>query len=258
VLSIDLTERVVLVVGGSRGIGEAVTRAANEAGARVVFTHTGDPRHAAGVAVLQKELAARGSGAEAVALDALDPGGAARLVERIVRDRGRLDALVCNVGKNTARAAEALTDEQWDEGLATNLSATFYAVRAVLPPMLRAGHGKILLIGSSAVYDGGGGAIDYAAAKGGLEGMMSYLCRTYTRRGILTNVIHPCVIETDLLKARYADEESRKRLIQQIPAGRLGKPEDIGGLAAFLLSPWGDYICGQKILADGGRTLFSK
>jgi 3-oxoacyl-[acyl-carrier protein] reductase len=91
-----------------------------------------------------------------------------------------------------------------------------------------------------------------------MKGMMAYLCRSFTRQGILTNLIHPAVIETDLLKERYGDEEARRRLIAQIPAGRLGKPEDIAALTAYLLSPWGDYICGQEILADGGRTFFNK
>jgi len=257
-LTIDLSGRVVLVVGGSRGIGEGVCRAVCAAGAHVLFTHTGAPEHASRLALLLDELHRQGGSAEAVAVDALGSAGMADLVHRVVTERGKIDGLVFNVGRNTARPAEELTEAQWDEGIAINLSAAFHAVRPVLPHMLRAGYGRIVLIGSSAVYDGGGGALDYAAAKGGLEGMMAHLCRAYARKGILTNVIHPCVIETDLLKRRYRDEESRKRLLQQIPVGRFGRPEDIGGLAAYLLSPWGDYICGQRILADGGRTLFAR
>lgn len=76
------------------------------------------------------------------------------------------------------------------------------------------------------------------------------------RKGILTNIIHPCVIETDLLRERYHDETAKQGLVAQIPAGRLGRPEDIAGLVAYLASPWGDYICGQAILVDGGRTVF--
>jgi 3-oxoacyl-[acyl-carrier protein] reductase len=137
-----------------------------------------------------------------------------------------------------------------------NLSTAFYAIRAAMPHMLKTGYGRIILIGSSAFYDGGGGAIDYAAGKAGLVGMMTYLCKNYARKGILTNVVHPCVIETDLLKERYNTEEKKKKLTDQIPVGRLGQPEDIAGLVAFLASSWGDFICGQSILVDGGRTLF--
>ncbi len=98
--------------------------------------------------------------------------------------------------------------------------------------------------------------MDYAAAKAGLHGMMSYLSKTYTRRGIVTNLVHPCVIETELLRQRYADDAAKARLAAQIPVGRLGQPEDIAGLVAYLASSWGDYICGQAILVDGGRTLY--
>jgi 3-oxoacyl-[acyl-carrier protein] reductase len=88
--------------------------------------------------------------------------------------------------------------------------------------------------------------------------MMAYLCRNYAQRGILTNIVHPCVIETDLLKQRYADEKSRSMLTAQIPVGRLGRPEDVADLVAFLSSSWGDYVCGQQIMADGGRTFYGR
>jgi 3-oxoacyl-[acyl-carrier protein] reductase len=210
------------------------------------------------VAELIREVDAAGGNAEDVVVDARDGDATRALMARVAAEHGRLDALVCNVGRNTARAAEALTDEQWQQGLSINIGGAFLAVRSALPQMVQQGSGKILLVGSSAVYDGGGGSIDYAAAKAGLEGMMVYLCRNYLRSGILTNVIHPCVIETDLLEERYGDPTDKQRLIDGIPVGRLGQPDDIGGLAAFLISSRGDYICGQSILADGGRTLFGR
>ena len=170
--------------------------------------------------------------------------------------RGKIDILIHNVGKNSAKAAEDVTDEEWRQAVNINLTSAFNSVRAVLPHMVGAKYGRIILIGSSAVYSGGGGAIDYAAAKAGLTGIMTYLCKEYARKGILTNIIHPCVIETDLLRERYADDAAKQKLISQIPVGRLGKPADIAGLAAYLASSWGEYICGQSILVDGGRTLF--
>jgi NAD(P)-dependent dehydrogenase (short-subunit alcohol dehydrogenase family) len=253
-VTIDLSGKVALVIGGSRGIGEGITRVLCDAGAYTVFTWTGNPAHAGRAAELAASL---GSGkAEAAAVDACDPKATQALVDRIIGARGRIDILVCNAGKNTQRQAYELSDEQWTESLSLNLDSAFYAVRAVLPSMLAAGNGKIVFIGSSAVWDGGGGAIDYAAAKAGLSGMLTYLCRTYARKGIMTNIVHPAVIETDLLKQRYPDEESKRKLAAQIPAGRLGQPRDIAGMVAYLASDWGDYICGQEILLDGGRTLF--
>ena len=257
-LTIDLSGRTVLVLGGSRGIGEGITRLLARAGARVVFTHTGNPAYAERLALLLEQVRAEGGWARAEALDALDAGATAALAERVAAEQGRLDALVCNVGRNEAQPAEGQSQESWRDMLDLNLSTAFYGVRAALPPMLRAGYGRIVLIGSSAVFDGGGGAIDYAAAKAGLVGMMSYLCRNYARRGILTNVLHPAVIATDLLNVRYGDPEARKKLIATVPAGRLGKPEDIAALTAYLLSPWGDFVCGQAILVDGGRTFFNR
>jgi 3-oxoacyl-[acyl-carrier protein] reductase len=257
-LNISLGGKVALVLGGSRGIGAGITKTLCQAGATVAFTHTGNPQNQGTVSALLEEIEHQGGQAEAHAVTALDSADTRKLVDGIVERFGRIDILVCNVGQNVARAVEEVGDEDWTRFIELNLSSAFYGVRAVLPHMVRMQYGRIVLIGSSAVFDGGGGAIDYAAAKAGLSGMMAYLCRNYARKGILTNIIHPCVIETDLLKIRYGEEESRQKLIDQIPAGRLGQPEDIAGLVAYLSSSWGDYICGQEILADGGRTFFNR
>ncbi|MBN1836317.1 MAG: SDR family oxidoreductase [Spirochaetales bacterium] len=257
-LTIDLSGKTALVLGGSRGIGAGITEALCAAGAYTVFTHTGRPEHRERVAALGRKIEAAGGRVREAAVDALDSQATDALVGEIVAESGRLDILVCNVGKNQARTPVEIDDASWREFLDLNLTASFYGVRAALPVMERQGYGRIVLIGSSAVYDGGGGALDYAAAKAALTGMMAYLCRTYLKKGILTNIVHPCVIETDLLKERYGDPEKKRTLIEQIPVGRLGQPEDIAGLTAFLCSSWGDYICGQEILADGGRTIFNK
>jgi NAD(P)-dependent dehydrogenase (short-subunit alcohol dehydrogenase family) len=256
VLSIELTGKVALVLGGSRGIGAGITEAFARAGAVAIFSHTGNSRHQGCVESLLARVQATGGRAEAVVCDALDAARTTALVDDIAARHGRVDVLVANVGQNLARPAEEATDQQWHRFLDMNLTTAFHGVRAVLPHMLRTRFGRIILIGSSAVYDGGGGAIDYAAAKAGLDGMMKYLAKNYARKGILTNVIHPCVIDTDLLRERYNDEAKRQELAAQVPAGRLGTPEDIGGLVAYLASPLGDFICGQAILVDGGRTLF--
>jgi len=257
-VTIDLEGRTALVVGGSRGIGASIVSHLCRAGAFTVFTHTGNPATADAVEGLLAEVRREGGTARAAAVDARDGPAMRALADGVAAERGHIDILVCNAGMNVARPADTETDEQWEQSIALNLGTAWYAVRAVLPHMLAAGRGRIILIGSSAVYDGGGGAIDYAAAKAGMTGMMQYLCRTYARKGILANIVHPCVIETELLKKRYADEEAKRKLIAQIPVGRLGRPEDIAGLTAFLSSSWGDYICGQEILADGGRTIYGK
>jgi NAD(P)-dependent dehydrogenase (short-subunit alcohol dehydrogenase family) len=255
-LTIDLTGKVALIVGGSRGIGAGIVEAFARAGATTLFTHRGQPQYADQLARLLEGLRAAGCRVEAAIADACQPEATNAVVEQATQDYGRLDILVANVGQNLVRPAEATSTQSWQQFIDVNLSSAFYAVRAVLPTMLNAGGGRILLIGSSAVYDGGGGAIDYAAAKAGLVGMMRYLARSYARHGIRSNVIHPAVIETDLLRERYCDAAKKQKLIDQVPIGRLGQPADIAGLAVFLASSWGDFICGQEILVDGGRTFY--
>jgi 3-oxoacyl-[acyl-carrier protein] reductase len=256
-LNIDLEGKIALVVGGSRGIGAAITETLSRAGARVTFTHTGDPERRSAVESLVTRVQAEGSHITAVVAEARDSTLMTSLVDALVREHGSLDILVQNAGVVVERCVETISVEEWHRCLDLNLTAAFCSVRAVLSPMVKAGYGRIILIGSSAVYDGGGGAIDYAAAKAGLEGMMKYLAKTYARRGILPNVIHPGPVDTELLRQRYpVGAPAREKLIAQMPTGRLGKPEDIAGMVAFLASSWGDFICGQSLLVDGGRTFY--
>jgi 3-oxoacyl-[acyl-carrier protein] reductase len=257
-LSIDLRGRVALILGGSRGIGAGITRAMCQAGAHTVFTHTGNPKNRGRIDMLVKGIGRDGGSVEENTLDALDPEGTKKLVDNIIRKLKKIDILVCNVGRNLARTVEETTVEDWKKFVDINLSSAYYGVKAVIPHMVERKYGRIILIGSSAVFDGGGGAIDYAAAKAGMTGIMKYLCRVYIKKGINTNIVHPCVIDTDLVRGRYSTEEMWQKLSSQIPVGRVGTPEDIAGMVAYLASPWGDYICGQEILLDGGRTMFNK
>ena len=255
-LQIDLSGKTALILGGSRGIGSAITQRLANAGATTFFTHTGNPKHAGRVDALLSDIRDKGCQAQALISDATDSKQTAEAVGKIMKQEGKIDILVCSVGQNVARPAEDVTDTQWQRSIDINLSSAFFGIRAVLPHMVKAAYGRIIIIGSSTAYDGGGGAIDYASGKTGLQGMMLYLAKYYIRKGILTNIIHPCVIETDLLMQRYSDPEKKKSLIAQVPVGRLGKPDDIAGLVAYLSSSWGDFICGQSILVDGGRTFF--
>lgn len=255
-ITIDLADKIALVLGGSRGIGASITKTLAAAGAVTFFTHTGNPKYQDRVDSLLSDVRGKGYKVQGLVSDATNSKQTTELVGKIIDEEGKIDILVCNVGQNFARPAEEVSDAEWQRFIDINLSSAFYGIRAVLAHMVKAKYGRIIIIGSSTAYNGGGGAIDYAAAKTGLQGMMLYLAKYYTRKGILTNVIHPCVIETDLLRERYADKEKRKALIAQVPVGRLGKPDDIAGLTAYLSSSWGDFICGQSILVDGGRTLF--
>lgn len=254
-IAIDLTMKVALVTGGSRGIGASITETFCRAGAYTFFTHTGVTERKKQVSDLISKIEKEGGAVREIVLDACDSSGTNACINEIVREKGRLDILVVNAGGYKRLPLEEVNDEVWQRTLNVNLSAPFFAIRAAVPHMVKQHYGRIILIGSSSAVDGGGGAIDYAAAKAGQQGLMLYLTRNYSKNGINTNLIHPCVIDTDLLRQGYSTPEDLKKLISQIPVGRLGKPEDIAGMAAYLASPLGDYICGQSFLLDGGRTL---
>ena len=255
-LAINLQGKIALVVGGSRGIGEAVTETLAQAGSVVIFTHMDSPPLLDDIDRLVARIQEKGGQAAAVLLDACDAVGTASLVDRTIQRYGRIGILVSNVGQNAARPVENVTHEEWRRFIDINLTSAFNCVRAVLPHMVMAGYGRIILVGSAAIFVGGGGAIDYAAGKAGLTGMMTYLAKEYTRKGIVTNIVHPSLIDTDLLRKRYSTEAARAELVSQVPVGRLGTPDDIARIVAFLASPFGDYICAQSILVDGGRTFF--
>ena len=253
-LNIDLTGRRALVTGGSRGIGAGIVRVLAAAGAQVVFTHTDSETGRQAAAALTAGLAGDGRQVVGIAAAADDPVASERAVGRAAETLGGLDILIPNVGKNWAAALDQLDFDDWQRGISLNLTSVFVVVKAGYPWLRQVDRADVVLIGSSGVVDGGGGSAFYAAAKAGLVGMMHALMRELPCQGIHINTIHPCVVDTDLLRERYDTEEKRARLAAEVPLGRLARPEDIGYLAAFLCSDMGGFICGQSILVDGGRT----
>jgi 3-oxoacyl-[acyl-carrier protein] reductase len=254
-LCINLQGRKALVTGGARGIGAGIVRALARCGAQVAFTHLGSERGKAAAQQLIEELSGLGP-VYGYTTAAQDADAMLRTVSEAAERLDGLDILVPNVGMNWVAPLDELDLAGWQRALDLNLTASFIAVKAALPWLMKAGRADIVLIGSSGVYDGGGGGVHYAAAKAGLDGFMRAMMRELPRKGMRVNVVHPCVVDTDLLRERYGDEEKRARLAAQVPVGRLGRPEDIGSLVAFLCSDLGSFICGQAILVDGGRTLW--
>ena len=155
-LPIDLLGKTALVVGGSRGIGGAISETLARAGAHVTFTHTDNPARRQEVEALLARITEQGGHADHVAVDACDAAGMQACIAALLASRGKLDILVHNVGQNLARPAETVTPEEWQHFLDLNLTSAYLSVHAVLPAMLAAAYGRILLIGSSAVYSGGG------------------------------------------------------------------------------------------------------
>jgi 3-oxoacyl-[acyl-carrier protein] reductase len=247
-ISIDLSGKAVVVIGGARGIGAAIVRRVAEAGSHVAWTYVDVGES------LAIEEAARAAGVKArhSLIDCTDAEATAEFLDRLAADWGRLDHLVYCAGFTAPKPFLEVTAEEWRRLMDINLNGAFFAARAVIRHM-KSGS-SIVLIGSAAIVAGGGGRADYAAAKAGLEGLNRAIAREFGPRGIRCNVIHPSLIDTDLMRSRHPDPAKREALAAAVPLRRLGTPDDIAFAAAFLLSDLASYITAQSIFIDGGRT----
>jgi NAD(P)-dependent dehydrogenase (short-subunit alcohol dehydrogenase family) len=253
-LAIELSRTVTLAIGGSRGIGAAICRLVAQAGGEVAWTHTGSEAGQQASDRLESEVRALGRRALSCAVDAVDEAATEAFVAEVVAQMGRLDHLVYNAGQTSPVSFADLTVAEWRANVDLNLNGAFIATHAALPHLQAAG-GAIVLIGSAAVLTGGGGRADYVSAKAGLEGLSRAITKEFAPAGIRCNVVHPSLVETDLLRTRYPDPADRERVAAQVPLRRLGQPEDVAALTVFLLSDLASYLTGQAILVDGGRTL---
>ena len=252
----DLTSaaNVALVIGGSRGIGAAVCRELITGGCRVAWTHRGS--EAGKKETIKLHTMAKKHGCQTIdaVVDCTDPDGTADFIETIMHNWGRIDYLVYCAGFTSPVSFLDLTSEEWRKIVDLNLNGAFIAAHAVMPYMIKERNGSIVLIGSAAVTSGGGGRADYISAKAGLEGLNLAITKEFAPQGVRCNLVHPSLIETDLLCTRYPDEAVRNEMAMGVPVRRLGQPEDIAHLVMFLLSDKAGYITGQSILVDGGRS----
>jgi 3-oxoacyl-[acyl-carrier protein] reductase len=242
---IDLTGKVAIVTGASRGIGAAVARTLARQGATVVAAARG--AHAeANVA----EIVAAGGKAEAASLDVTDPATVEAVVGGTLAKHGRVDILVNNAGIARDQLLMRMKRDDWDEVIATNLTAAYTCTQAVLRPMIKQRGGRIINISSVVGQMGNAGQVNYAASKAGLIGMAKALAREVASRGITVNVVAPGLIETDMTKALAAD--TSHNWAAQIPLGRLGTPSDVAWTVCFLASDEAAYITGQVVAVNGG------
>jgi 3-oxoacyl-[acyl-carrier protein] reductase len=248
-ISIDLSGKAVVVIGGSRGIGAAIVRRSAEAGGRVAWSYheSAGPSEA-----LLAEVRKRGAEAFHARADCTDEKAIRSLIEQATARWGRLDGLVYNAGFTTPKPLAELTLDDWRRVVDINLNGAFVAAQAGVERM--GAGGSIVLIGSAAIVAGGGGRADYAAAKAGLEGLCRAIAREFGPRRIRCNVIHPSLIDTDLMRSRHPDPAKREALAAAVPLRRLGTPDDIAFAAVFLLSDLASYIAAQSLFIDGGRT----
>lgn len=246
----SLAGKTAMVTGGSRGIGKAIVQALARAGAKVAFTY-----HSNSVAAesLLNELKSEGHEVLAYQADAADKAAADKLVEEIVEKWGGIYVLVNNAGIIKDGLLATMSFEQWQAVINANLNSVFNYSQAVTRPMMSARQGRIINISSVAANFGNSGQANYAASKGGIEGFTRCLANELGRRGITCNAIAPGFISTDMTEAiRNAAEDTIKK---QIPARRLGNPEDIANAVLFFASEGASYVTGNVLTVDGGLTL---
>jgi 3-oxoacyl-[acyl-carrier protein] reductase len=243
----SLQGQVALVTGASRGIGRAIALTLAAQGAKVIGTATTD----AGAAQISEALAS--AGGRGLALNVTDATALEAAIDGIVKGDGGLHILVNNAGITRDQLAMRMKDDDWDAVIDTNLKAVFRASRAVMRPMMKQRHGRIINITSVVGASGNPGQANYAASKAGVAGMTRSLARELASRNITVNCVAPGFIDTDM--TADLPEAQRGALLQQIPLGRLGTPADIAEAVAFLASPAGAYITGVELHVNGGMHM---
>jgi acetoacetyl-CoA reductase len=242
---IDMEGQVALVTGGTRGIGEAITRRLVRRGVRVAAGYSRDAEAAKGLVQSEPEAV--------ITLhhgDVSDPEACRRLVDETLEEHGRIDILVNNAGITRDRTVRKMTPEQWGEVLDVNLSGTFHMCRSALTPMIEAGYGRIVNISSVIGEKGNVGQANYAAAKSGLFGLTKSLALETARNGISVNAVAPGFIRTDMVSS--LPDAVLERIIPQVPAGRLGEPDEVARVVEFLADPESGYITGEVYGINGG------
>ena len=245
---IDLTGRVALVTGASRGIGKAIAVKLASRGARVVAAARGDNARATA-----EEIAAAGGTADAIALDVTEAGAAEAAIAATAGKYGRIDVLVNNAGITKDQLMLRMKRDDWDAVLGTNLTAAFALTQAALKPMLKQRAGRIICISSVVGQSGNAGQANYAASKAGLIGFAKSVAQEVASRGITVNVVAPGLIDTDMTRAITGS--AHEDWAARIPLKRLGTPDDIAAAVCFLASDEASYITGQVLAVNGGMYM---
>ena len=245
---IDLSGRIAIVTGASRGIGRGIATRLAKQGAHVVAAARG--ANAKGTA---DEIAAGGGKAEHIGLEMTDSAAVEGAVADVIARLGRVDILVNNAGITKDQLMLRLKRDDWDAVIGTNLTATFVLTQLVLKQMIRQRSGRIISISSVVGQSGNAGQANYAASKAGLIGFSKAVALEVASRGITVNVVSPGLIETDMTKAMT--ESAHEQWVSKIPLKRLGTSDDIATAVCFLASDEASYITGQVLAVNGGMYM---
>jgi 3-oxoacyl-[acyl-carrier protein] reductase len=244
----DLSGKVAIVTGASRGIGRAVAVLLAGRGAHVIAAARAD--HADATAAAIREAAGK---AESASLDVTDRSAVEALVAGALDRHGHLDILVNNAGITRDQLLLRMKQEEWDQVITTNLTAAFMCAQAVLRPMIKQRSGRIVSISSVVGQTGNAGQANYAASKAGLIGFSRALAREVASRNITVNVVAPGLIDTDMTRA--VTDKVHGDWAAQIPLGRLGDTADVAAAVGFLASDEASYITGQVLAVNGGMYM---
>ena len=245
----NLSGKVALVTGASRGIGAAIAMELGRQGALVVGTSTSQ----AGADAIGQQLAAAGVIGNGIPLNVNNGSQVEAAIAAIQKQSGDIAILVNNAGVTRDNLLVRMKDEEWDEIMTTDLKSVYRLSKLVLRSMMKARYGRIINITSVVGVTGNAGQTNYAAAKAGIIGFSKSLAREVGSRNITVNCIAPGFIDTDMTRA--LSEQQRQALVGQIPLGRLGRAEDVAAAVAFLASPGADYITGCTLHVNGGMHM---
>jgi len=244
----DLSGKVTIVTGASRGIGRGVAVTLASRGAYVVATARGE-----NAADTVSQIQGAGHRAEAGTLEVTDAGSIDALIAGVLERHGRIDVLVNNAGITRDQLMLRMKRDDWDHVIATNLTASFALSQAAIKPMLKQRSGRIINISSVVGQTGNAGQANYAASKAGLIGFSKALARELASRNVTVNVVAPGLIETDMTKA--ITDKAHGDWTTQIPLGRLGTTADVAAAVCFLASDEASYITGQVLAVNGGMYM---